>query len=64
VAAASLLLALFVIFGRPLLAGIVAPLAAGREEALLALLGLGGAAIYGAAAAVGFKLLGLRLGRF
>jgi putative peptidoglycan lipid II flippase len=60
---ASLLLALFVMFGRPLLTQAVAPLAAGREEALLALLGLGGAAVYGLAMIVGLKLLGVRLAR-
>jgi putative peptidoglycan lipid II flippase len=64
VTAASILLALFVIFGRAPLGGAVAPLAAGRDEALLVLLGAGGAAIYGLAMLAALKLLGLRLTRF
>jgi putative peptidoglycan lipid II flippase len=64
VAAASILLALFVAFGRAPLGAAVAPLATGRDEALLAALGVGGAAIYGLAMLAALKLLGLRLTRF
>jgi putative peptidoglycan lipid II flippase len=60
---ASILLAAFVILGRPPLARLVAPLSAGREEVLLGLLGLGGAAVYGAVMIASVKLLRLRLGR-
>src|SRR5918993_2311435 len=64
VAAASILLALFVVLGRAPLGSLVAPLAAGRDEALLAFLGIGGAAVYGLAMLAALKLLGLRLTRF
>src|SRR5215217_352952 len=64
VTAASILLALFVVFGRAPLGAAVAPLAAGRDEALLGALGVGGAAIYGLAMLAALKLLGLRLTRF
>ena len=64
VTGASILLALFVMFGRTPLAGMVTSLALGREEALLALLGLGGAVVYGLTVIVGLKLLGVRLARF
>jgi putative peptidoglycan lipid II flippase len=63
VIAASLLLALFVVFGRRPLTDAVAPFAVGHEEMLLALLGLGGAAVYGLAMMAGLKLLGVRLAR-
>jgi putative peptidoglycan lipid II flippase len=63
VIAASLLLAVFVVFGRPALTQAVAPLATGREEVLLALLGIGGAAVYGLAMLATLKLLGVRLAR-
>jgi putative peptidoglycan lipid II flippase len=64
VIAASILLALFVVLARPALAGAVAAMGAFRQEALLALLGLGGAAVYGGALLVASKALRLQLGRF
>src|SRR5829696_1264505 len=64
VTAASILLAVFIVFGRAPLGAAVAPLAAGRDEALLGALGIGGATIYGLAMLAALKLLGLRLTRF
>jgi putative peptidoglycan lipid II flippase len=64
VIAASILLALFVVLARPALADAVAAMGAFRQEALLALLGLGGAAVYGGALLVASKALRLQLGRF
>jgi putative peptidoglycan lipid II flippase len=63
VIAASVLLAVFVVFGRPPLTEALARLEVGREEMLLALLALGGAAVYGLAMLAGLKLLGVRLAR-
>ena len=63
VVVASVLLAIFVLSGRSPLSQMVASLAAGREEVLLALLGLGGALVYGIAMIACLKLLGLRLAR-
>ena len=60
---ASILLAVFVVFGRPPLTQAVAPLAAGREEMLLALLAFGGATVYGVAMIASLKLLGVRIAR-
>jgi putative peptidoglycan lipid II flippase len=60
---ASILLTLFVVLALQPLAQLVAPLATAREETLLALLGLGGGAVYGLAMIAGLKLLGVRLAR-
>jgi putative peptidoglycan lipid II flippase len=61
VLAASLLLAAFALAARAPLAGYLAGIApAWRDEALLGLLGLGGAALYGAALLGTARLLGLR----
>jgi putative peptidoglycan lipid II flippase len=62
--AASLLLALFVVVARPLLADAVASLGTLRQEALLALLGTAGGAVYGGALFLAFKALRVRLARF
>ncbi len=64
VAMASLLLALFVVFGRSLLSDAAGLVVTAREETLLAMLAVGGAAIYGLAILAVLKLLGLRLARF
>jgi putative peptidoglycan lipid II flippase len=64
VAGASVLLALFVVLGRAPLGTLVSPLPAFRDEALLALLGVGGAAVYGVATLAAVKSLGIHLGRF
>jgi putative peptidoglycan lipid II flippase len=63
VTAASIVLTLFVMIGRPALAPIVGGIAVWRDETLLAVLGLGGAVVYGVALLAGLKLLGLRLAR-
>jgi putative peptidoglycan lipid II flippase len=64
VTAASFLLALFVIVARAPLGAISETFGAAREEILLALLGSGGATIYGLGLLAATKLLGLRLARF
>jgi putative peptidoglycan lipid II flippase len=64
VTAASLLLALFAIVARAPLGAMSETFGAAREEILLALLGSGGAAVYGLAVLAATKLLGLRLARF
>jgi putative peptidoglycan lipid II flippase len=63
VVTASLLLALYTVFAQAPIGHLVAPIAAYREEAALALLALGGALVYGAALLIGVKLLGVRLRR-
>lgn len=63
VLAAGLLLAAFTVFARPPIAGLAATLPDWRDEALLALLGTGGALVYGGALLGALKLLGVRLAR-
>ncbi len=60
---AGALLTAFAILARPPLAGFAAALPDWRDEALLILLGIGGALVYGAALAAALKLLGVRLAR-
>jgi putative peptidoglycan lipid II flippase len=63
IAAAGVVLTLFVIIGRPALARLVAGVAVWRDETLLASLGVGGAIVYAVALLVGLRALGLRLAR-
>jgi putative peptidoglycan lipid II flippase len=63
VLAASLLLGLFAVLGIPPLGRAVTALPAWRNEALLALLGALGAAIYGGSLLAALKILGVRLAR-
>lgn len=63
VALATLLLAAFVVFARTPLRQSVEALQAGRDEAFLALLGMGGAVVYGAALFAALKILRVRLNR-
>jgi putative peptidoglycan lipid II flippase len=63
VAAASIVLALFVMIGRPALTRMVAGLAVWHDEALLAMLGLAGGMIYGVVLLGALTLLGLRLSK-
>jgi putative peptidoglycan lipid II flippase len=63
VIAASLVLTLYTVLAGAPATRLVAPLAAWRDEAALALLAFGGALAYGAALLAGFKLLGVRLQR-
>ena len=59
--AASIVLTLFVIIGRPVLARMVAGMPVWRDETLLASLGVGGALVYGVALLVALRVLGLRM---
>ncbi len=60
---AGLVLAAFAVFARPPLAGFTGALPDWRDETLLALLGAGGALLYGAALLVALKLFRVRLAR-
>jgi putative peptidoglycan lipid II flippase len=63
VVVASALLALFAIFAEAPLSGLTTTLPMWRSETLLALLGGGGALLYGLALFMGLKALGVRLAR-
>lgn len=63
VAVAGALLAAFAVLAPPFLAPLATAMGPWRDLTLLALLGLGGLVVYGAALVVLLKLLGLRLGR-
>ncbi len=63
VAIATVLLAVFAYFAPPALSGIADRLPAWRSEALLALLGAGGAVLYAIALLAGLKFFGVRLAR-
>jgi putative peptidoglycan lipid II flippase len=60
---AGLVLAAFAVFARPPLAGFAGALPDWRDETLLALLGAGGALLYGAALLIALKLFRVRLAR-
>jgi putative peptidoglycan lipid II flippase len=64
VVAASILLGVFLVLARAPLWDALASLRTLRAEALVALLGLGGAVVYGCALLVAFKALRVRLARF
>lgn len=63
VAGASMALTAFAVIAQPRLGQLVSPLAAWRDEVLVALLGLGGLAVYGTALLLALKLMKVRLAR-